>query len=115
MASTWNFTITVGADFEATLTITKDGTPVDLTGYDAKMQMRSAAESPTVLLEFSLGSGILLTAAQGKVHLSKTAAETAALTFNSALYDLRLVAPDSKVLPPPISGSVTVVKMITQP
>ena len=60
--------------------------PVDLTGFTAKLQIRPDSFSPLVLAEIvpTLGGQA------GTISYGLTAAETAALSFDSALYDLTL-------------------------
>lgn len=114
MAAKYDFTIWKGATFEETFTISKNGAPVDLTGCSAKVQLRASATDPTVLLEFSAGTGLTIGPLLGKIYLSKSATETAALTFSSAVYDIRIVLSDGKVLPPPFGGIVTVTEVVTK-
>ncbi|AWJ93853.1 hypothetical protein Sp245p_28965 (plasmid) [Azospirillum baldaniorum] len=66
-------------------------TPVDLTGYTARMQVRKTAKSPIVVADLSTGNGrISLTPALGKIKLMLTATETASLKDGEYVYDLEL-------------------------
>lgn len=65
--------------------------PINLTGYTARMQIRTAAGAPAVLLELnSTTGGIVITAATGTIERRIEAAATAALVFSQGLYDLSL-------------------------
>lgn len=87
--------------------------PVNLTGATAKMQVRASATGP-VLLELSTDNGkIVLGGAAGTIDLLLSAAETAAIEWVQAVYDLAITFADSSVRKP-IRGSVTVVKAITR-
>jgi hypothetical protein len=69
--------------------------PILLTGYRARMQVRSATSSPTVILELTTENGrINLGATNGQVQLYVTDEVTATLTEGKYLYDLELIAPD---------------------
>lgn len=91
-AGTYNDTIEQGAVWTRALTYTDDaGDAVDLTGYDARMQIRRRKESADVIQQLDIGSGITIaTPASGIIELQLTATETAALTFSTAHYDLEL-------------------------
>lgn len=72
--------------------------PVDLTGCSARMQVRAELASPDVLLELTAANGrIVLDALNGGIELRLSAAETAALTFTRAVYDLEIVYADGRV------------------
>ena len=90
-----NFIIEQKATFKKRLTYRdKQKRPINLTGFSAKMQIRDA--TGTQIADLSTTNGkIVLGGAAGTIDLLLTAAETALMTFASALYDLKLVAPDT--------------------
>lgn len=92
--------------------------PVDLTGYQVRMQVRSEQIAATVLLELTTtNGGIAITdAAQGRFELYLKAADTAALTFDSGVYDLEMVAPDApdNTVTRLLAGSVSVSPEVTR-
>jgi len=72
--------------------------PTDLTGYDARMQIRSTRGATSIIHEMSTAgipgdnSGdITLTAADGGINLLITADDTAAFDFDNAVYDIELI------------------------
>lgn len=70
-------------------------TPVNLSGYIARMHIRAtknAADPP--LLALSTASGITIDAAEKFIEISMTAAETAAFTVRRAYADLEMVSGD---------------------
>ena len=73
---------------------------MDLTGYSARMQIRSEIDSALALVTLSSapGGGILLDGVSGMLEIEISAAATSALNFEGAVYDLELVQPDGKVL-----------------
>ena len=67
--------------------------PVNLTGYTARMQIRETLESTTVLHEMTTeDGGITLGGAAGTIALTISATDTAAFTFDSAVYDLEVIS-----------------------
>lgn len=83
-----------GATFAYSITW-KDstGTPINLTGYSARMQVRPAVSSSTLRLELTSANGrISLGGSAGTISLSISAADTAALPAGGYVYDLELVS-----------------------
>lgn len=73
-------------------------TPYNITGYTARMQVRSTVESSSVTLELTTeNSRIVLGGATGQVTLTVSAADMAAITPGKYVYDLELVSPGGVV------------------
>jgi hypothetical protein len=88
-------------------------TPVDLTGYTARMQLRSTLDSSTVIQELTTANGgILIDNVYKTITVVLTAAQTAALTFSSAVYSLELVSGTEVYTF--CTGTLTLVKEITR-
>ncbi len=68
--------------------------PVNLTGYSARMQVRAAAASDDIVLELDSGLGgeITLGGAAGTIDLNLTATATAEIPAGWYVYDLELVS-----------------------
>lgn len=66
-------------------------TPVDLTGYSARMMVRTTytAASPTISLTSPSG-GITISAAAGEITVVMTATQTAAIAAGRYVYDLEI-------------------------
>jgi len=91
-----------------------DGSLKDLTGYTAKMQIRPVASSPVLILELTNTNGRLaMGGAFGTVTIQLTALETSVLSFDSAVYDLEITAPDTTVTRI-LSGTVLLSPNITK-
>lgn len=98
-----DFTAEQGAQFKRTLTWSVGGTPVDLTGYSAKMQVRQAYGAASTLLDLNTTSGgIALGGTAGTITITATATEMAGITVPNtpgvppqlfAVYDLVLTDP----------------------
>lgn len=79
---TWTMTVDVQDN---------NGAPVNLTGYTATYELRERAGSAS-LLKLTVGSGITITPASGRVALAITATQSAALTFNRAKVQLKIIS-----------------------
>ena len=67
--------------------------PVNLTGFTARMQIRETVESTTIIKSLTTeNGGITLGGAAGTIALLITATDTAALTVDSAVYDLEIAS-----------------------
>lgn len=86
----------------------RNGTPVDLTGCVAKMQIRAAHDSSSTLLctiasyPGSEGGkpwfeGITITGEDGKIEINLTPADTVQLAAGSYFYDLLVTFPSTEV------------------
>jgi hypothetical protein len=91
-AGTLGFTIEQGATFNLVLTWQVNSTPVNLTGYTARLQARVDIEETETILSMTTGAGITLGGAAGTITLSQTAIQTAVLPAGSYIYDLELVS-----------------------
>lgn len=67
-------------------------TPVNLSNYTARMQIRKKLKDSDVVLSLTTeNNGIVLDNNAKTITINITAAQTAAFTFNSAVYDLEFV------------------------
>lgn len=112
----YDFTIFQGASFDTTLTW-KVGTPataVNLTGFTARLQVRTSVDSATTALELTTANGgITLGGAAGTIALAVSASATASLPAGYYVYDLELVAPGGGVTRL-VEGRVTVSAEVTR-
>lgn len=90
-------------------------TPVDLTGCRARMQIRPDIDSSTVLVEFTTeNGGIVLGGATGTIEFGiMSATETAALTWDSGVYDLEIIFSDGVTVLRKIRGDVDISPEVT--
>ena len=105
-----------GATYIHTFTHTEQDevTPIDLTGFTARLQMRSTVKSSTVLHEATTSNGgIAITPASGVVDLRISATDTAGFAFTRAVYDLEIEAPDGTVTRI-VKGSIVVDPEVTR-
>lgn len=99
LAGRYDFTCNQGATFDRTVTWKDaDGSPVDVSGFTARMHVRRSAQNPQTQAELASDDGsIVLGGAAGTVQLILTAAQTAALPAAPLVYDLELTAPSGTV------------------
>ena len=93
MAVTYNTTIDQGADWFINFTYENPaGTPVDITGYTAALQIRTSPLARTAVLTLTDGDGITITGASGLLECHATAEQTAAITNGKYAYDLEITS-----------------------
>jgi len=103
-----DITIEQGATFRRTLFV-KQGTgenapAADLTGFSARMQIRTEIESPNVLIELTTQNGRMTITPRdnqnnliARIDLFIDADDTAALNFESGYHDIELVSAADEV------------------
>lgn len=92
MSGRYDITIEQGATWSRTVRYETDaGAAIDLTGYTARMQVRTDYAATSTLASITSASGISITAATGTLTLTLTAAQTEAMPAGRHVYDLELV------------------------
>ncbi len=109
-AGSYNFTLEQGTTFSREITVQDSGSAMNLTGYSARMQMRSTHDSSTIALTFT---ATISNAAQGKIQLSATASATTAVEEGIYVYDLEIESASSGVTRL-MEGKVTVTPEVTR-
>jgi len=127
-AGRYLFTIEQGATTDLLLEYKdSNGSPVDLSGYTARMQIRPSVDSTTTYLSItsvtaSDGTGLNLTPQSGSVTLPRTsgsiglfisAASSSALTFSEGVYDVELES-SSGIVTRLLEGIVKLSKEVTR-
>ncbi len=113
-----DLTIEQGATFRHALVV-KQGTgtsaPVaNLTGYTARMQIRTEVESSQVLIALTTENGrITITPLDGRIDLTISATDTAALNFESGVHDVEIVSGGGEVTRL-VQGKVKLSKEVTR-
>ena len=114
-AARLNLKIEQGATFSHRL-FWKDAsrTPIDLTGYLARMHVREDKSSVGILTELTIANNrITLGGVNGTIDLSITATDTAAITWLRGVYDLELESPTG-VVTRLVEGTVIVATEVTR-
>lgn len=96
----YDFTIRQGGTFSRRLTWKDDaGAPINLTGFTARMQIRTPENGSILLSLTTENGGIVLGGVAGTITLAITAAATAALDWVYGRYDLELISAGGEVTP----------------
>jgi hypothetical protein len=113
-AGIYNATIDQGATWSVTVTYTdSNGTPINLTGYTAAMQVRQQYSSADADLTLTSPSGgIVITPLTGVIVITMTATQTAALEEGYYVYDVELTSGSYKDRL--IQGQLTVAPEVTR-
>lgn len=95
-AAPLDLTIEQGTRFNVLLELLEDDevTPIDITGYGARMDIRPELDSPDseIILTLNTDNGLLIVnGPAGTVTMDVPASVTTGLTFECAVYDLELV------------------------
>lgn len=101
-----------GATLDKTFTATQNSTPINWTGYTAKLQVRRYPDSAVVLELSTGGNGITTLTNDGKVSILATATQTAAIEAGNYVYDLELTSGTYVVRL--VMGTFTVSAQVTQ-
>ena len=112
-AGIYNFVLDQGSTWNLNI-VYKDpsGTPINLTGYTAEMQIRETPSNNSVLTLSTGGNGIVITGSTGNIALTATDEQTGAIDSGMYVYDLELNI--AGVRTRLIQGSVTVSAEVTQ-
>jgi len=107
-----------GSTFELNIQAqNSDKSVMDLTGYDARMQVRETIDSSTVLLSASTGDGRITINAPGGIVMIRVGADvTTVLTFNTAKYDVEIYkAGDLTTVKRLVQGNISLHPEVTRP
>ena len=99
-AGVYNITIEQGADFSLQFTWKdENGTPVDLSAYSARMQIRETFDSDEYLVSLTsaVGGGLTLGGSNGTVLIDISSSVTATLANQDAVYDIEMLSASNYV------------------
>jgi hypothetical protein len=89
-------------------------TPIDLTGFTARMQIRAKIDDTTVIQELTTSNGaIAINNTTKTITLTIPPEITATYTFSTAVYSLEMVSSGGQVTPF-CNGTITLVKEVTR-
>jgi hypothetical protein len=87
--------------------------PVNLSGFTGRMQIRSKLEDTTVIKELTTeNGGIVIDNVSKTISLNISATDTAAFSFQTAVYSLELV--NGAVVTPFASGNIALIREVTR-
>jgi hypothetical protein len=113
-AGIYNDILDQGATYQLVVVYKDDsGSPINLTGYSAFMQLRENYDSTVADLTLTTANGgISINGPLGEITITATAAQTTTLTSDYYLYDLELVS-GSEVIRL-LQGQITVNSEVTR-
>jgi hypothetical protein len=89
MAAGHSFLVYKGETWSAMISASLNGSAIDHTGYTIEMDVRTSPDSPDTLLTFTDANNRVNVVA-GNIVLSLSSSESAALSFDRGVYDLRV-------------------------
>tara|TARA_Y100000592_G_scaffold3268_1_gene4717 strand:+ start:2983 stop:3351 length:369 start_codon:yes stop_codon:yes gene_type:complete len=111
VAAIANLTMDQGATFSTVITVYQDDNILDLAGHTAAAQIRKSYSSST---STAFTTAIDSTTSTGKITLSLTPTQTAALEEGRYVYDLEITKTADSTVTRPIQGTVTVRPNVTR-
>jgi len=109
---TANLTIDAGATFRSTFEFLQpDDSPLDLTGYHARLQARRSLQHPP-FIDVSDGSGLLIDGPNGRVTLLLAATDTETFPPGRSVFDLELHGGQEVIRA--VEGTITVRPEVTR-
>ena len=111
VAAIANLTMDQGATFSTVITVYQDDNILDLAGHTAAAQIRKSYSSST---STAFTTAIDSTTSTGKITLSLTSTQTAALEEGRYVYDLEITKTADSTVTRPIQGTVTVRPNVTR-
>jgi hypothetical protein len=112
----YNTVIDQGADWSINFTYQNpNGTPVNLTGYTAALQLRSFPDAPTAVLSLSTANGgITITAQTGVIAVRATATQTGSIIAGTYDYDLEIYSANATSTTRLSQGQIVVSAQVTR-
>ena len=114
-AAIYNATIDQGATWTLEVVYKNEaGTPINLTGYTAALQIRQNYYDTTALITLtSPSNGIVITGATGKINITMTNVQTGGLDEGFYVYDLEITS-SGGIVTRLIQGQFTVSPEVTR-
>lgn len=113
MTAKYKIKINQGATFRKTFQWKSNGTPIDLTGFQARMQMRKTLASTEIIHQMTTANGGIILGDSGYFQLYISDANTENFNFTTAVYDLEFVNLEGDVIRL-IEGSVSLSPEVTR-
>ena len=112
----YNTVIDQGSDWYINFTYQNpDGTPINLSGYTAALQLRSFPDAPTAVLSLTTeNSGIAITASTGVIAVHATATQTTAIIAGTYDYDLEIYSAGATQTTRLSQGQIVVSAQVTR-
>lgn len=115
-AGTYNFTIEQGTTFQQDFVWNIDNVAVDVTGYSARMMVRSSVASSTVLDSWNTDNGrMTIGTSDGRFSIFLPSTDCAAIEWTTGVYDIELVSPAATpIVTRILKGTITIDPEVTR-
>lgn len=114
LTTTKNLTINKGSGYRINFTLSKDGGPVDLTGYSLRGQIRPSATSSQVLLNMTSANLLLkIDNSNSLIVMNLPESFTRRVSETYAVYDIELLNPTADAYKI-VTGLITFIPEVTQ-
>ena len=110
-AATYNLNIDQGSDFAIQLTVKENSIAKDLTGYNARAQLRSTKTSSTISGTFTC---TITDAANGLITMELSNAVSSAMSAGSYYYDLEIYTANDAFVARLLQGKVSIAQEVTR-
>ena len=110
-AGTYNLHIDQGSDFGVSLAMREGDSPVDLTGYSARAQMRNTKASETVAASFTCA---VVNPTLGQIQMNLSNSVSKDLAPGLYYYDLEIYTSGDAIVTRILEGKVTVDAEVTR-
>ena len=111
-AATYNLSIDQGTTFALDLTVKEAGVVKDLTGYQARAQLRRTKSAATAAASFTCS--VLIPASQGKVKKELSASQSDSIDSGLYFYDLEIFTASDVIVKRLIEGQIVLSQSITR-
>jgi hypothetical protein len=108
---TYSFRIYKGTSFSERFIWSENDIPVDLTGWDAQVQLKSTGNGEIISL--SVDDGTIALGNNGEIDLALDPTATALLIPGSYAWDILLKNPNGIIIAPIVSGVATIIQGVT--
>lgn len=109
-AGVYNIIVEQGATFSQKVTVKTDGVVKDLTGYNARAQIRPTKTSSTLTATFSC----TVDPTEGEVVMTLSPSQTAAIEPGRYYYDLEIFTSGDSIVNRLLQGEVTLSPEVTR-
>lgn len=110
-AGTYNILVEQGSSFSQSVTVKEDGSPRDLTGYNARAQIRPTRTSTTLTATFTC---TISSPATGVILMELSPSVTAGISEGRYYYDLEIYTNGDGIVSRLLQGEVTVSPEVTR-
>ena len=110
-AGTYNLVIDQGSDFALDLIVKQGGSPLNLTNYTGRAQLRTSVSASSASASFVITK---TNAAEGALKMELSASTTSAIAAGQYVYDLEIYTSGDAAVKRILQGEVTLTPEVTR-